>query len=418
MRFFLAVLFFGAGGLAAAGEPGSGTRLELVERRRLEAPSPLTNAIYVSPTGRQMLAAGGYSADNGQTWEKVDPFTEFDGKLPFGYRRELATRFYDPKQNRVVAIINAMDTPGVDPAAIEPPVALNTYYLRYRVSTDGGRSYVCDEPLVTEGHTAERPLDGVQVGKNALFMGDAGSQMLRTREGKLLVPAQACLLGSDGKLASPGGGFTYTDAVTLIGEWNDDQRLRWRAAQRVEADPARSTRGMIEPTLAEFSDGRILMVLRGSNGGTKDPKHQLPGHRWHAVSTDGGEHWSRPEPWRYADGGAFYSPSSMSQLVAHSSGSVFWIGNICPNNPQGNSPRWPLVIGEVDGRSLQLIRSSVIEIDTQRDDDAEGVELSAHAAAFEDRATGELLLPMQRHTGGLQEQPAVFVSHRAARPVR
>jgi hypothetical protein len=409
MRLFLSVLFFSAGGLASAGEHSSGARLELVERRRLEAPSPLANAIYVSPTGRQLLAAGGYSADNGQTWEKIDPFTRFDGKLPFGYRREIATRFYDPVENCVVAIVNAMDTPGVDPAAIEPPVALNTYYLRYRVSTDGGRSYVCDEPLVTEGHTAERPLDGVQVGKNALFMGDAGSQTLRTRAGKLLVPAQACLLGADGELSSPGGGFTYTDAVTLIGEWADDHRLKWRAAQRVEGDPARSTRGMIEPTLAEMPDGRILMVLRGSNGGTKDPDYQLAGYRWQAVSEDGGEHWSTPEPWRYDDGETFFSPSSMSQLLAHSSGRYFWIGNICPTNPQGNSPRWPLVIGEVDARTLRLVRSSVIEIDTRQDEDTEGVELSAHAAAFEDRATGEIVLAMQRYTGGYKSsQPFVY----------
>ena len=37
----------------------------------------------------------------------------------------------------------------------------------------------------------------------------------------------------------------------------------------------------------------------------------------------------------YADGGDFYSPSACSQLVLHSSGRLFWIGNIAPQNPNG-----------------------------------------------------------------------------------
>lgn len=64
----------------------------------------------------------------------------------------------------------------------------------------------------------------------------------------------------------------------------------------MEADPAASTRGTIEPTLAEMPDGRILMVMRGSNGGSKDPEFKIPGYRWHSVSSDGGYHWTKPQP--------------------------------------------------------------------------------------------------------------------------
>ena len=35
--------------------------------------------------------------------------------------------------------------------------------------------------------------------------------------------------------------------------------------EAIKANPARATRGMDEPTLAQLADGRILVVMRGSN---------------------------------------------------------------------------------------------------------------------------------------------------------
>ena len=67
----------------------------------------------------------------------------------------------------------------------------------------------------------------------------------------------------------------------------------------VKGDPARSTRGMDETTLAPLTGGPLLRVLRGPNGG----KPALPGRRWAAWSSDAGRTWTKPEPWTYADGG-------------------------------------------------------------------------------------------------------------------
>ena len=75
-------------------------------------------------------------------------------------------------------------------------------------------------------------------------------------------------------------------------------------------------------------------------------RSQLPAYRWASWSKDGGRTWTAPEPWTYEDGTNFFSPSSCSQLVPHSSGRLFWIGNIAPTNAEGNRPRYPLVIGE------------------------------------------------------------------------
>lgn len=347
-----------------------------------------------------VMGVGGHSNDGGRTWTPFIPRPDFDGGLPTGYRREWHTPFFDQSTGRLITIVNAMDTPGVDPLLVEPPIALKSYYLRYRVSLDAGRTYLFDEPLVAAGRDPPSPLPGVQIGQNAVFMGDGGSQLIRLSTGEILVPAQMTIAGDDGELVSPGGGFTWTAVIVLIGTWRDDHRLGWCVSEPVHARPQESTRGFLEPTLVELRDGRLLMVMRGSNGGLHDPGFKIPGWRWMTTSLDGGRHWSAPTPMTLDDGVPFYSPSSMSQLLRHSSGRLYWIGNLTPENPRGNSPRWPLVIAEIDESRLVLFKHSIIVIDTRTDQDVDGVELSPHGPAIEDRQSGDIILPMLRFQTG------------------
>ena len=46
----------------------SSGRLTLKLKEKLSRPSPLKSAFYVHKSGLAMIAAGGYSADNGRTW--------------------------------------------------------------------------------------------------------------------------------------------------------------------------------------------------------------------------------------------------------------------------------------------------------------------------------------------------------------
>ena len=200
-----------------------------------------------------------------------------------------------------------------------------------------------------------------------------------------------------------GNGWDYYHCLMLIGTWQKDNRLEWQVSEPIKADHERTARGLYEPTLAEMPDGRILCVMRGSNGLKNDPQYQLPSHKWYCVSDDGGFHWSKPEPWHYSNGEPFHSPSSMSQLIMHSNGRYYWVGNISPSNCQGNSPRWPLVAGEVDPKTMMLIKESVITIDTRSLDEPAGMQLS-NFYAFEDRRTGDIVLPMQRWQPGDQYQ--------------
>ncbi len=378
--------------------PQTSASLRIVSRVISSNTPPAYGASYTQRKGGRLRSGTNLSEDHGQQWRSQPMTPDFTVGLPHGFRRDPVTSALDPANGRWLQVVNALDTPGLDPNIIEPPVAMETYYLRYRVSTDGGLTWQFDEPIVQAGpFTKLHPFDGIWVGTNSIFLGDAGCIPIVTRKGRLLVPAQATLAGPDGKLANPGGGFTYTDVLVLRGQWAKQNRVTWTDASRVAGDPKRTTRGLIEPTLAEFKDGRVLMVMRGSNGGSADPNEQLPSYRWSAVSSDGGVTWSRPEPWTYDDGQPFFSPSAMSTLFKHSSGRCFWIGNLTAENPKGNLPRFPVVIGEVDPRSLKLIRASVLLVDTELETDKSQGRLDlSHFTLFEDRVNKEIVLAYPR----------------------
>lgn len=342
-----------------------------------------------------------FSSDNGKSWSPLEARNVVT-QTPAGTQRLFITPAWtDPANGRLLNMLIEGVLPK-DDALVD---GMKHYYLRYRVSSDGGRTFSVDEQCIQHGspgqYNSTHPFDGVTVGKNSMMLGDMGSEVIRTHGGRLLVPVQVCPVGADGEYHNPGGGYTYHDTALLIGRWNNespdaaDMRITWTISDYVKGDPARSTRGCIEPTLAQMPDGRILMVIRGSNGGTKDPQYQIPSYRWFSVSHDEGSTFEPVKPWTYDDGTPFFSPSSMSMLLHHSNGHYYWIGNISPTNCRANSPRYPLVIGRVDPHSLCLVRASIFVIDTRHADEPVDMTLS-NFYAHEDRLTGEIIINLSR----------------------
>ena len=360
--------------------------------------APSENAVYVRREGGEMMTPYARSADNGRTWTAFRSTPDFDSGLRKGFRRAGYPGFVDLVEDRLVIFVLALDVPDLDPNIVEPPIGENEYYLRYRVSTDGGQTYLFDERVRQAGEYDDRhPLDDVWLGKNGYYLGDVGCIPIRTRGGKILVPIQVPLLGDDGKLSLPGGGFTYQYTRILIGTWTHGHKLRWEVSDKIAGDSDRTSRGLFEPTLAELPDGRILCVMRGSNGGTRDPNCDWPAYKWLSISNDGGRSWSKADPMKYDDGREVFSPSAMSQLLRHSNGRLYWLGDLSEKNCCANNPRYPLVIAEIDQENLGMIKATVLSLDTLQDDDQEGLNLS-HWLAHEDRETGEIRVPMRRWT--------------------
>ncbi len=328
-----------------------------------------------------------FSPDNGRTWE--------DGPAwPAGEKRGEGTcREYWTLPVAVGDRLLLTGAAGVfrRDHALD---GMTCYAPRYKISLDGGRTWAIDEPIIQADSecTAEHPFPDVWVGRNSVM---PANPPLVLKDGRVLVPCNVTVLDGEGALFCPPGVYTYTAAGVLEGRWQVDGRLSWKLLSLVRIKPEQSLRGAIEPTLAEMPDGRILMVMR-ANAGTLDPQS---GYKWFCVSGDKGRTWGRPWPWTFSDGSVFFSPSSISQLFRHSSGDWYWIGNICPDAPEGNNPRYPLVIGRVDPLTLRPEMESLDVIDTRRDGDSETLQLS-NFSLYEDRQTGDLILRLTRWNGG------------------
>jgi hypothetical protein len=333
------------------------------------------------------------SSDNGRTWSPPSPRPTGE-KSPNGVlRRHFRGGWVDPRLDRFVEFwmegLLASD---------DPLEGLRQWTIYYSISAAGGPPSP-PRPLVHQGREFDEfhPLPGIWKGRNSVMLGDHASAPLQLKDGALLLPVEITPLGPDGKLLNPGGGYTWGESCVLIGRWRGAE-LVWKMSSLVKGDPARTTRGMLEPTLAELPGGRLLMVLRGSN----DRQPALPASKWAAWSRDGGATWSAPEPWLCTGGRPFFSPSACSQLLAHSSGRLFWLGNAADDNPRGNLPRYPFVLAEVDLNTGRLIRSSLRTIDTRQPGDAENLMLS-NFYAREDRSSREICLHLTRlfpHPGG------------------
>jgi BNR repeat protein len=327
------------------------------------------------------------SSDHGRTWTSPVEVRTGERVATGMLRRHPRTGFIDARAGRYIDFWIEGVLPSDDPLE-----GLRNWNIHYRVSRDGGRTFGPAQQVIQDGaeYNARHPLPGIFTGKNCVMLGDMPCVPISGRDGSILLPVEISPLGPDGKLYNPTGGYTYTQAAVVVGRWHGDA-LRWHMSEVIEGDPARSTRGMVEPTIEFLNDGRLLMVLRGSN----DKRPELPSYRWVSFSQDGGLHWTAAKPWTYEDGQPFFSPSACSQLIRHSSGRLFWLGNITPENPRGNRPRFPFVIGEVDRNSGLLMRRSVRVVDSLQPGEDAVLSLS-NFYAREDRRSREIALHMTR----------------------
>ena len=352
------------------------------------------SADYCGPTGTGMLCEYRYevisdiddarfrrwSGDNGRTWsDPVElPVTHprDDGTI---VRRTSSACFVDPGSGHLV--FSGTEWLQDSDDAFDALTRVSRFCA---LSADGGRSLFHEAPIIQRGEGYDRwhPIDGVHTGHNA-FTG-LGPPVIRDG-GLLLFPVSRTALDGDGRYFNPYGS-SYIETGCLAARFSGDQLVA-ESVSWIIPDPERTTRGIFEPTLGALDGGRLLMVMRGSNA--KRP--EIPAHKWFSISEDEGHKWSPAEPWSYEDGERFFSPSSISHLVPHSTGRLFWFGNISERNAEGNSPRYPLVMGQVDRATGLLLRDSLAVIADRAPDQDEGVQYS-NFHVHEDRETFQLVL--------------------------
>ena len=221
---------------------------------------------------------------------------------------------------------------------------------------------------------------------------------ITTREGTIVYPSA----GVPMDIADSRDTETVGGVLCFIGTWDPREgSYSWEISQPISVPHRVSGRGLMEPSIAQLGDGRLLLVMRGSNV-VFPPKWEGTvengGHAWTSLSEDGGRAWSPVADLRYDTGDSFYSPSAFSVLLRHTgTGKLVWLGNIIPEPAKGNLPRYPLYIGEMDETILALKRDTLTVID-DRDirRDSEEVQFS-NFHAFEDRESGQIELYMTRY---------------------
>lgn len=360
------------------------------QRRTVFLPSPgkgtavMAFAFYTERTGGRMdsieqrwsrsdtidIAYRRHSTDYGVTWSQPEPIVTGEKRPEGMYRKHLRCGYVDPVSGRYLEFFLEGVLPTDDPLE-----GMRRWELKY---TYAGKSHRIDLPGL------------VKPGKNSVMLGDNACTPLTLPDGTICLAVQVAPLGPNGEYHNPGKGYTWHETVVLRGRWEGD-RLHWETSNILRLKPEQSTRGALEATIARLAEGRLMLVCRASN----DRTPEIPSYRWVSYSRDDGRTWSELQPWTYEGGKPFFSPSSCSQLLTHSNGKIYWLGNITPDNPKGNRPRYPFVIGEVDRHSGLLRESTVRVVDTRQPGENEILTLS-NFYAYEHRRTHEIIVHMTR----------------------
>ncbi len=257
-------------------------------------------------------------------------------------------------------------------------------FTYYRFSGDLGKTWTKPKQLRYEAGDAFDPNDPRKPTFLKNNQGYFGNNILVHSNGTLihcLAHANAAGDAQNEKRAWKMGSLCFS------GRWNAAAGdYDWKAGQRIEISPDLSSRGLMEPEVAELKDGRVLVVWRGSNTA------KTPGRRWFSLSGDGGQTLSPVQEWKYDDGSRYYSPSSFHRMIRHSvTGKLYWIGNLCAAPPSGNSPRYPLVIALVEETIPALKKKTVTVIDDRQPGQGAAIQFS-NFSLLENRETHELEL--------------------------
>ena len=310
------------------------------------------------------------SRDGGRTWS--EPILRLQSRPVEGGRLRYCENaaFFDAERNRLITIVSKF------------------VYPKDRFDPDVPRKLeVAVRDLAQDAEPEPATIDfGLAGGITISFCFP-----IKTSRGTIVVPAVRPETGEDGKsLHHPRSRQVIHDACMLIGTYGEGGALSWRVGKPLRIDPALSSRGLSESTPVELRDGRLALLARGSNAGMSE----VPGRKWLSFSEDGGESWSAPEPLLDGDGRPVESSATGAALFRSiRTGGLTFIGNIAPEGTRadGNWPRSPLVIAEVQESPLRLRRETIAVIDERGPKDTPRTQIS-NFRYYEERSTGDVIV--------------------------
>ena len=349
-----------------------------------------------------------YSNDNGRTWSDWEPLPEivsFENDSTGIWGGGL--NFYDPVS-------------GVHPSIWLRQTIVKKPERRYynhcfcRITEDDSKTWSQPQQLTYEertGFNPHNPLDPSFLQDNQAY---PGTNTIRHSNGTLIHCATSINIPKNAPDPNPekkyGNWWSPPDArdigsACFIGRWNNEKnQYEWKMGNCVWLPRRILSRGLMEGFVAELTDARVLVIWRGSD------TPETPGRKWFSISEDGGLNLSAVKELKYDDGSRFYSPSSIHKMIRYSNnGKLYWIGNICPKPPKANSPRYPLIIAEIDENIPALKKNTVSIIDDKQGQDSVDLQLS-NFSLLENRETHELELYLTRlgEKATHQESPIDF----------
>jgi hypothetical protein len=339
------------------------------------------------------------SYDNGKTWSEPRPSLA-NRKADNGYIYfiEFAPLLLRRQRKFVLATNQRSQQALHDWSA----AGHNKFHITINDISDDGR-LLPREPLITDFDLPEPAL--------------SFCVPLEDQSGRVLIPINSQKRDVDGSLHrldiplrtdKPDIAVDWGEMKVLIGEPQKSGEFSWYVGGAVPMDVEKSTRGLCEGAITELSEGRLAMIMRGSNGrgpaGGPNWGH-MPGYKWLSLSKDGGQTWSKAEPLRCDDGSMIESSSTGSTIFRSiKNGKLYWMGNLCIDGerPDGNWPRSPLVLAEVQEEPFALKRNTITVLDRRKPEEDQYLQLS-NFKHYQDRETGDLVFYLTRYgeRGGL-----------------
>lgn len=310
------------------------------------------------------------SRDNGQTWSKPELKVKsipVDGGL-IRYIENAA--LLDTDSDRLFVFVSKM------------------FYPDGKFSADHPRTIEITQRDIRLGavtHTEEVAFD---------LRGGVGCSFcfpIKTQSGVIVVPTFSARVDEAGEFVHhPKSRSNIYDIHMMLGSYTDSGSIEWRLGDTIAIDSDRSTRGLSESTPVQLKDGRLALLCRGSNAGAPE----LPGYKWLCFSEDDGQSWSSLIPFTCDDGSTIESSATGAALFRSiKNGKLYFIGNLCGNNirANGNWPREPLYIAEVNEEPFGLRRDTMTIIDEKNSTDSDRIQIS-NFRYYQDRQTGDIVV--------------------------